>query len=332
MINNEIKVTVICTTYNHSKYIKQALESFVTQKTTFKFEVIVHDDASTDDTADSIRIYEEKYPDIIKPIYQTTNQLSQKKQITFGETIGNMTKGEYVAFCEGDDYWCDENKLQKQFDALEKNQDCILCSHYTRWLENKTGEFTGYYPNKKYNLKEEIIEKKIQIDISINDLFHLSSWFIRKKIYDDYRFNRHDVYRLFPTGDSAFILYINFTGNIYILNDTMSIYRRGTEGSWSERVAKNYDANLLHMQKHCLALKKFDEYSKYTYHDKIVEIIGKMQYNIAVTYKDFSYFFENGSYKNMKNLKFELKVKLKMAHEFPNVSKYYLIIKKKIGI
>ena len=123
-----IGVSVYCTAYNHEKYIRNALEGFIKQKTTFKYEVIVHDDASTDNTASIIREYEEKYPNIIRPIYQTENQYS--KGIDFIKNdICPLMRGKYVAVCEGDDYWTDELKLQSQYDGLEKNPTCFYCVH-----------------------------------------------------------------------------------------------------------------------------------------------------------------------------------------------------------
>ena len=116
--NNEILVSICCITYNHEKYIRDAIEGFLMQKTDFPFEVLIHDDASTDGTADIIREYETKYPDIIKPIYQTENQYS--KGIKISATYNYpRAKGKYIALCEGDDYWIDPYKLQKQVDFLE---------------------------------------------------------------------------------------------------------------------------------------------------------------------------------------------------------------------
>ena len=112
-MQTEMMVSVICLAYNHGKYVRETLEGFVSQKTDFPFEVIVHDDASTDNTADIIREYEKKYPDIIKPIYQVQNQYSQKVDIYKEFELPRMS-GKYVAFCEGDDYWSDPYKLQKQ--------------------------------------------------------------------------------------------------------------------------------------------------------------------------------------------------------------------------
>lgn len=116
----KIKVSIISFAYNHEKFIGEAIESFVSQKTNFAFEVIIHDDASKDSTASIISYYEKKYPDTIKPIYQKVNQASQEKgRVT--KICLKAAKGEYIAICEGDDYWTDPLKLQKQVDLLTRN-------------------------------------------------------------------------------------------------------------------------------------------------------------------------------------------------------------------
>ena len=122
-------VSIICLTYNQAQYIRKTLEGFVMQKTNFPIEILIHDDASTDETADIIREYENKYPQIIKPIYQQENQYSKK--VAIGATyIYPKVKGKYIALCEGDDYWIDPLKLQKQVDFLESHLDYALV--YTR--------------------------------------------------------------------------------------------------------------------------------------------------------------------------------------------------------
>lgn len=126
--NNLPKVAIRCVAYNHGKFIRDCLEGFVMQKTDFPFVAIVHDDASTDNTADIIREYAEKYPHIIKPIYETENQYSKP-----GGVLRNLmnkacldTGAPYIAMCEGDDYWTDPYKLQKQVDFLDSHPDYSL--------------------------------------------------------------------------------------------------------------------------------------------------------------------------------------------------------------
>lgn len=120
-----LMVTIRCTAYNHEPYIRDCLEGFVKQRTNFRFEAIVHDDASKDGTASIIREYAEKYPDIIKPIFESENQYS-KHDGSLNRIMNAHTCGRYVAYCEGDDYWTDPLKLQKQFDILEKNPNITM--------------------------------------------------------------------------------------------------------------------------------------------------------------------------------------------------------------
>ena len=123
-----LMVSIRCIAYNQEKYIRDCLEGFVMQQTNFKFEAIVHNDASTDGTAAIIKEYAEKYPDIIKPILETENQYS-KHDGSLQRIMAEVCKGRYVAFCEGDDYWTDPLKLQKQVDFLESHPDYSLCFH-----------------------------------------------------------------------------------------------------------------------------------------------------------------------------------------------------------
>lgn len=125
--NSEVPlVSVKCMTFNHEKYISQAIDGFLMQKTTFPFEVLIHDDASTDKTADIIREYEKKFPQIVKGIYETENQFSKGNRLHHIK-INAAIRGKYLAFCEGDDYWIDEKKLQKQVSFLEDNPDYSMC-------------------------------------------------------------------------------------------------------------------------------------------------------------------------------------------------------------
>lgn len=117
---NEITVSVCCLSYNHEDYIRQCLDGIVMQQTSFRFEVLVHDDASTDKSQQIILEYSQKYPDIIKPILQKENQYKKGEGI-LGKFLFPKCSGKYIAFCECDDYWTDNNKLQRQVDFLETN-------------------------------------------------------------------------------------------------------------------------------------------------------------------------------------------------------------------
>ena len=125
--DNVIMVSILCAVYNHEKYLHQCLEGFLKQKTNFNYEVIIHDDASTDSSVDIIQEYVSKYPDIIKPIYQKENQYSKGIQIF--KIMYQTARGKYMAYCEGDDYWIDENKLQTQIELLENHPEYSASTH-----------------------------------------------------------------------------------------------------------------------------------------------------------------------------------------------------------
>ena len=123
-------VSICCLTYNHAPYLRQCTDGFMMQERTFPIEILIHDDASTDGTQDIIREYEEKFPDIIKPQYQAENQYSKGKMVEAYNYF--RAEGRYIALCEGDDYWTDPQKLQKQVDFLESYPDYVMCSHRYR--------------------------------------------------------------------------------------------------------------------------------------------------------------------------------------------------------
>lgn len=150
-LNNQIVVSIQCLAYNHAPYIRQCLDGFVMQKTNFRFEAIIHDDASTDGTQDIIREYEQKYPDIIKPIYQKENQYSKGIPGYITDLISSKCKGKYIALCEGDDYWTDPLKLQKQVDFLEDHPDFVICSHdYIKYYQNCQSFANNTYYHKLF--------------------------------------------------------------------------------------------------------------------------------------------------------------------------------------
>jgi glycosyltransferase involved in cell wall biosynthesis len=130
--SDETLVDIICATFQHEDFIEDALNGFLAQKTDFRFRIIVRDDCSSDSTVDILRRYELKYPSIIKGIYEPFNKWPAVK---LGVVLRNASKSKYLAECEGDDYWIDEYKLQKQFDYLESHDDVVLLKTRTVWIE-----------------------------------------------------------------------------------------------------------------------------------------------------------------------------------------------------
>lgn len=162
-------VSICCIAYNHERFIEDALEGFLIQETDFPFEIIIHDDASTDKTADIIGEYKKRYPKIITPIYQKENQYSkgQKPLIDF---VLPRAAGKYVALCEGDDYWTGPYKLEKQINFLEANPDYVMCYHNAKIID-ENGDLISQskLPNelKRDFSKEELIQGKMILTLAI---------------------------------------------------------------------------------------------------------------------------------------------------------------------
>ena len=176
MDNRKLIVTIRCLAYNHEPYIRQCLEGFVMQQTNFRFEAIVHDDASTDRTAEIIKEYADKYPDIIKPIFETENQYS-KHDDSLRRIMNEQTHGKYVASCEGDDYWIDPLKLQKQVDFLNNHQQYSAVFSNCLILEQRKKDNITYssgYNKRIYN----------QFDVLCGMMFGLHNICYSKEVLD----------------------------------------------------------------------------------------------------------------------------------------------------
>lgn len=222
---SEPLVTIICLTYNHEAYIADALESFVMQEAPFGLEVLVHDDASTDSTAAVIREYAERYPSVIRPVFQEKNLYSQGISIT-RDVLYPMARGKYLAFCEGDDYWTDRRKLAKQVASLEAHPECDICAHASAVTKN--GEFKAYNAAAAGN-KLIPVEKVI---IGGGNFVETSSILCRAETC-----MRRTPFRDVLVNDYTLQIQGALRGGMIWLADCMSVYRKELPGSWSARHA-----------------------------------------------------------------------------------------------
>lgn len=219
-------VAIHCITYNHEQYIKTALEGFVMQQTNFPFVAIVHDDASTDGTAAIIREYAAKYPKIIKPIFETENQYSKRNGSVsriMREAI-NATEAKYVAYCEGDDYWTDPLKLQKQVDFLEADPDYSMCFHNAieHWENNSSPDLP----------RNDITDKDFTgIDIYNSYVVPTASIMVRISVVKNHKYLKAISSHKFIFGDLLICLSASDIGKIRYSKDVGSVYRRHNKGA-----------------------------------------------------------------------------------------------------
>lgn len=216
-------LSICCLTFNHANYIRQAFDSFLMQKTNFKFEVIVHDDASTDGTTAIIEEYAHRYPEIFKPIIQPVNLYSQGIRAFTARFMFPKSNGKYIAICDGDDYWTDPNKLQKQIDFLEEHLDYIFCYHKTSAVLN--GEEVEISPKGKTGIKtlKDFLFRQNNPTLSM---------VFRRDAVKDYLETLKSAD--FATGDFALTIILAQQGISYFMPDIMAVYRLHDGGVFSK--------------------------------------------------------------------------------------------------
>lgn len=198
----------------------------MSQQTNFKYEVLIHDDASTDCTADIIREYEKKYPELIKPFYQTENKYSKGVNITETYQLPRL-KGQYVAFCEGDDYWTDSLKLQKQFDAMEMHPEIDICAHAASKVRASNGQ-----------ILEEIARGDKKTVFSLEEVIAGGGGFVATNslFYRRELLERQPDFRKYCPLDYSLQIQGSLRGGMLYLPDNMAVYRALVPGSWTTRM------------------------------------------------------------------------------------------------
>ena len=259
----DILVSIICKSFNHERYIRKCIDSLVRQKTKFNYEIIVHDDASSDGTADIIREFEKRFPDKIVAIYQKENQHSQKINST-KKFIFPICRGKYIAICEGDDFWVDDNKLQKQVDFLESHDDYVLCGHSAYYANEDSSlvqnEFFNYGNGSRTLSTEEIISGWV---MSTNSLvFRFSAL---KEYPVPYKGKARN-------GDYALMTYLALQGKVYFIDELMSAYRRTSIGSVNWIWRYNLELQIKDYTEFINLLSRLNEYTNGKYEASIQKI------------------------------------------------------------
>lgn len=244
-------VSVYCMTYNHENTIGQAIEGIVSQKTDFPFELIVHDDASTDSTADIVKNYAERYPDVIRTVLQKENQFRNCNIIK--SFIHPVSRGSYIAICEGDDYWTDSSKLQKQVNYMSSHPECSMCFHAVEELHSDKS-LIPYRPLKTSGevSAQTIVARGGQFCPSVSLIF-------RRDVMDCWPEFRDvaDVYD-YPAQVLAASM-----GSVYYIDSCMGVYRFASDGSWTASHKNETDYAHLENETHWLSL--FDEYTEHRF-------------------------------------------------------------------
>ena len=314
-MNDKIMVSVLIMVYNHEKYLEECLNSIVNQKTNFKYEILVHDDCSTDNSKKIIEKFHNKYPSKIIPLYEEENQYSKGVKIIEDLLIPKM-KGKYFCFCEGDDYWVDNSKLQKQYVFLEKNKEYKFCVHNSIIVDKDS----------------KVIRKKIVLKdggdlncedfitggggfVCTNSIFACSSLAKKLPKYFDYM-----------SFDYIWQVYLSSCGKTYCLSDIMSAYRFRSGESWTERINKDKTKLINHFEKVNKVLEMINIDTNNKYDESIKKVIISNKFNILRLQHNFKQMHQEPYIELWKKLSKGKKMKYLIGEFMPNWM--YKIVKK----
>jgi glycosyltransferase involved in cell wall biosynthesis len=279
ILEGNIMVSVCCVTYNHENYIAQALDGFLMQETNFKFEILIGEDNSTDHTKAIIQDYCERYPGIITLVSQDTNIGAIKNQIS----ILTRAKGKYVAMCDGDDFWTDASKLQKQVDFLEANDEYVICCHHTKVIDNqgKTVYVKNFPVELKFDYKDLLLGKREETRTSslmIRNIKEVREVTAQRWYLDTY--GTDTFIKLFAVANTG--------SKIYVLPDVMATYRYHNGGIWSMIDPKVRKSRMISDFR--LTIENF----KYSSHQKreLLNIYFKQYFLFDIRYFNFTSAFQ----------------------------------------
>ena len=279
-MESNIEVSILCLTYNQGRYIRSAIEGFLMQKTDFNYEIVIHDDASTDNTRDIIDEYSGKYPDKIIRLYEKENQFS--KDNVAMEMYFPKCRGKYIAYCEGDDYWIDSRKLQIQYDFMEHHKDVNLCGHNNIMLKSDGSIQCS-------NMDEGYIGINTILDVwqtgGNRELPRPLSIMFRKKLFDGSLPEFMEITH--QSGDITKYIYMASVGELYVMSNIMGVYRCNATGSYTQRINQDNSYLTQTLVKNQKVLESIRKYLPSTYTEKIDELINQNEYKVDLAEKKY---------------------------------------------
>lgn len=314
---SNVKVSILCLAFNHERYIQKCIEGIISQKCNFNFELLINDDASTDSTRNIISEYAQKYPNIIRPFFQDENLYSQGKSIrelVFAPEI----RGEYVAICEGDDYWCVSNKLALQVDFLDSHRDYSAAVHSGKFIRedgHDTGRLFRPYPSDQ--------DVRIE-DAILRWLVPTASFVYRADILK----NGNPIKGNAPCGDVPLLLLLLLNGKVRYFDQVMSAYRQNSVSSLSARLQiGGVDAQIDRISRLISFYQRFDEYSNYRYSLTVQEKCNSLLLD-RYLYSGEKCLLQNESVLNMyRKLPIHTKIIAALTRFYPPCASFFTSLK-----
>lgn len=286
-------VTFLCITYNQQDYIEDTLIGFLRQKTSFPYEILIHDDCSSDNTRKLIDSYKAKYPRLIKTIYQKQNQYSQGNSVAL--IAAKQARAEYIALCEGDDYWINDNKTENQLRLMlaDPSITMVVSSGKAQYGDKISSNILGSHGNEIKQISAQYI-----LD-SKGSLAPTASYIVKK----EFLIKSRELFKDAPVGDLFIELYNAVYGKLIYYPEVVCVYRKMAKNSWSSRMGSNlasviqYTDSFLETINNTKSIEGFETLDWST-------SISNTYFNLA-----FSYFNHNKFHQFQKNIKLSNKYK-----------------------
>lgn len=329
----EIKVSVLVITYNQRDYIKDCLDGILSQKTTFGFEVLVNDDCSTDGTTEILQEYEKKYPNLVKTVYQKENQYSKGTVRMLDDLLVPLAQGKYIAICEGDDYWINDNKLQMQYDYMEANPDCTFCftdAYAYDCTINKMIPFFKQFNQPKQGGDKILVENE---RITLAEILRVSfiptaSYFYPIKNYEKFP---EEYYKPIKIGDRQTTLFSIALGYGHYINEKTCVYRYRANGSLMEKWKQNsneewYKWNLQFLEFH----EDINRITNYKYANEISEATKARKADMLINKCDETLINDPEYRKIYKEAPIRIRVKIYLTYKNPKLLQKLLCFKRRV--
>ena len=290
-----IQVSVCLIAYNHERYIAQALDSILSQQTSFDFEVIARDDASTDRTADILRDYERQYPDKIRLVLEAENRYHDPEaKPVIGRVLAPLARGRYLAMCEGDDWWTSPAKLQRQFDYMEANPATQMCCHAVKIVRGDGGKATELLTcgaEERDITCDEVMENWARTTRDGIWSLHPSSCFSRREADLAYA----SAWRISAlAGDFIRMCYFSHATPVHFMPDVMSAYRYLPAQSWTAKGEQDAAVLSQHYREFIETMATIDELTGFEHHDAAMRGC-KQRALLLAGMTDGKRFFESGA-------------------------------------
>ena len=309
------EITVVLMTYNHINYIKQALDSILSQIIDIDFNILVHDDCSNDGTYELLLKYQKQFPNKIEIIRQTKRRfLDDGFNMLLYKYVAPRIESRFVAYCDGDDYWIDRFKLKKQFLFMTNNPDYSLCFHsaYQLRIDNDLTSKWFIRSESDFTLSDFINDKP-------GVCVATSSIFIRSDVFKDFPNWRQK----YPVEDVPMYIAAAISGRIHCLADIMCVYRQFAFGSWSSQNHNNTNRLIGHQENMKNAIQLFDCETNFAYHDLVIKEIEGHDFMIALLKKDYKTVFLKQNKRFVKRLPFKERLVLRIEYKHPKFYKMF---------